>query len=406
MTVTDERPNDKLLSEIDKCSDRKYFLDLLKSEPEVPFIEFAETLYLRSQSASTVTGYGQGIFKFRNMLREKNMTLAGLITELKQPNGLVYTILLEFLKYCNRMGWSAKSTFAYMNAVRQLFNYLEIEIDDNKFKNKIKMPRLIAAREEYPPNETIRRILNHCNPKIRTWILIMINAGLEPVDATKLKPKHFKFEESPVRITINRSKTGELIETFIDRETVALVQQIIKHHSLGQDDYIFIKGDYKDAKLKQLRGSYNLAVAKAGFGKIAYDPKTRQRSVILDKIDGRKTGKYHVKLWKKRWFSLAKSVSDVYIVQGMLGRSAYLQQYEATPLETRRELGSKILRKVSPYSDKADKKEVIGQIANAIGISPEALDENKLNELRGLFGSFATLPLEKIKQIKKLLGPD
>ena len=86
-------------------------------------------------------------------------------------------------------------------------------------------------------------------------------------------------------------------------------------------------------------------------------PKMRQRRVILDKIDGHKFGKYHLKIFKKRWFSIAKSAVDIYVAQAMLGRSEYLDQYDADPPEKRREAARKILKAVDIYAHAKSKEE-------------------------------------------------
>lgn len=66
---------------------------------------------------------------------------------------------------------------------------------------------------------------------------------------------------------------------------------------------------------RSIRSLYNEAAKRAGLN---------------EKISGHRYGKYHFKIYKKRWFSEAiKAGVPEYIVMGMLGRKKYLDQYMA-----------------------------------------------------------------------------
>lgn len=96
-----------------------------------------------------------------------------------------------------------------------------------------------------------------------------------------------------------------------------------------------------------------------------------------------------------------------YVVQGMLGRKKYLDQYMALPLADKQAFAKKILKVVSIYADKADKQEVVKQMAQIMGIQESDLDEAKIAAVQALFvkmGQFAKLPIDKIEQVNKLLG--
>lgn len=73
-----------------------------------------------------------------------------------------------------------------MAAVRVMLNYLDIDVNDKKFEDKVTMPKLKALREEYPSNNVIKAIMNACPPKMRVWVMAMLMAGLEPTDAMQL----------------------------------------------------------------------------------------------------------------------------------------------------------------------------------------------------------------------------
>jgi hypothetical protein len=176
------------------------------------------------------------------------------------------------------------------------------------------------------------------------------------------------------------------------------------------DDYLFTDKAFTNYTLRSIRDGYNLAVAKAGFGKLKRiqtkaGPKYRG---LVEKIEGHKFGKYHLKIYKKRWLTLAISPEvQAYTAQAMLGRGAYLKQYYILPLEKRQEYARKILKAVNPYADKADKQETVKQLAQMLGLKADDLTDEKIAAIQGLLGrvgQFATLPVEKLQQINKLLS--
>lgn len=67
--------------------------------------------------------------------------------------------------------------------------------------------------------------------------------------------------------------------------------------------------------------------------KIKLGTTSRFRATV-SKIDRHSSGKYHLKVYKKHWFTLVV-VAGVpeYVAQGMLGRKQYLDQYLRLPLE-------------------------------------------------------------------------
>ena len=160
-----------------------------------------------------------------------------------------------------------------------------------------------------------------------------------------------------------------------------------------------------------MREAYNLALARAGFGEIICDKRgksTRYRARVK-KIEGHVFGKYHLKVYKKRWFTMAVTAVPTYVAQAMLGRGAYLDEYYIQPLDKRQEFARKILKAVSMLVDKADKTEIANKTAEILGIDPSLLDEKKLAQLKDAFAvasQFAKLPIESIDKLKALIAGD
>lgn len=161
--------------------------------------------------------------------------------------------------------------------------------------------------------------------------------------------------------------------------------------------YIFV-ANFTPQSVNMLRAMYSRAVCAAGFRTIV-QTKTGSYGRV-DKIDGHIFGKLHMKVLKKRWFSLAiASGVPEYIVQGMLGRKQYLDEYNRQPLNIRQQFARKILRAVNVYATEKSEEEQLeelGKITDVENVSPE-----QKARLREVLGLFMKIQPNKLKELLK-----
>lgn len=340
------------------------------------------------------------------MIQKKNLppdsknVLSDIIAEIKQcnslqnNNGLVYKLFDDFITYADEQSYRGRTIRLYVQSVKKLFIHLEVDMDHYKFKDKVGLPNFKNLKDEYPDNTKIRAIMTSAPPVISLLLQTMCDTGLEPVDTIQLKPKDIKFDEQPVRGEKEREKTGETLEFFLNKETADAIQQRIKNDNLGSEDYIFVEKFTKNS-VHHLRTRYNTAVAKAGFGTLVKAKGGYYGKV--EKIDGHKYGKYHMKEFKKRWFSLATAAGvPEYITQGTLGRRQYLDEYLRVPLEKKREFARKILRLVSVYREK-NQEQALEDMGQLLGI--EKLTPEQAAMLKEKLQWFLTKPMPKLKAL-------
>lgn len=258
-----------------------------------------------------------------------------------------------------------------------LADYCDCGISDDDFAKHVVMPTATQLNEEYPPNEKIQAIVNVSSPLLRGFILAMCDAGLEPVDAAKLQKNMLYFDEQPVRLEFKRKKTGKPITQFLSDHTAQLLKTLCANKA--NDDYVFTDS-FNAYRVANMRQMYNRAVKRAGLN---------------EKIAGHKFGKYHMKIYKKRWFTLAvASGVPEYVAQAMLGRKKYLDQYMALPLDQKREFAKKILRKVSIYSTPEDEAEKRRIAAETLGLP--SLTAEQFAKLRGVLLRVLDMPQSQI----------
>lgn len=395
---------EKLLAEIAQDQNHGYFDRLRKEEPNIDWLAFAGKVYKRSRSTSSITSYCQGICKFKDYLAQSNGAsqdtqnlLHATIERVKKDEDekLVYKLFDDFTTWCDNQGWRGRSTRSFVQGAKKLFIFQDVDIDHYKFKDKVDLPTFENLDDEYPDNAIIRAIKDAAPPIIGLYVQTMCDTGFDPVDIAELQVKHFHFDEDPARVTKKREKTGEQLEGFLNKETAAAIQQRIKNENLDPDDYIFIK-QFTKKSVGHLRTRYNTAVARAGFGTLV---KTKSGYYgKVNKIDGHKYGKYHIKVFKKRWFSLAIMTGvPEYIVQGMLGRRQYLDQYMRVPLDKKREFARKILRAVSIYRDEKDKEELLEEAGQILGLGK--LTPEQARAIKETLSMFMKMPPIKRKEL-------
>ena len=111
--------------------------------------------------------------------------------------------------------------------------------------------------------------------------------------------------------------------------------------------------------------------------------------------------KFHLHIYRKRWFTKAINVVPAYVAHAMLGRKQYLDQYLAHPLNERQAFYKKIAKHVGIFETKADKAEVLAQASQILGVE---LTDEKLAQLRDTLNFAMRLSGDNIKSMKDLLG--
>jgi integrase len=262
-----------------------------------------------------------------------------------------------------------------------------MNIESKEFADKVIMPKPKPVRDEYPTDEQITLILNCAGPNVRAFVMLLCDTGHGRSEAARLRPKDIHFNEEPVRIETERHKTGEQIETFCTRKTADTIQQLIASKKLNDTDLIFLRSLGKRSADK-IAEQYAKILAKAGLD---------------EKIEGHAYRKYHLHVYRKRWFTKAINVVPAYVAHAMLGRKQYLDQYLAHPLSDRQAFYKKIAKHVSVFESKADKAELLAEASKIAGVE---LTPEKLEAIRALTTQFAKMPTADLQQITKLLSKE
>jgi len=379
------------------------FLDFLKTQrdfvyiercmqelPCIDWLDFCAKMYRRNHKVATATICAKSMYFFNLAYKARN-TGTTLCNELaaitsKQDLNRAYELLDHFVGYCETTRQlQAGSTSVYVRGIRRVFRHMGVKIDSKEFADKVIMPKIKPARDEYPTDQQVRLILSCAGPRVRLFVNTVCETGLGRSEVVRLRPKDYRFDEDPVRIVTERHKTGEYIETFCTKETGEETKRFIASNNLQPDDYIFLK-----------------TIGKRGADKVAAQyAKVLAKAGLDEKIEGHKYRKFHLHVYRKRWFTKAINVVPAYIAHAMLGRKQYLDQYLAHPLSDRQVFYKKIAKHVSVHESKADKAEVLAEASKIAGVD---LTPEKLAALKNLVAQFERLPADKLAAITRLLG--
>lgn len=367
---------------------REKYYQLLQLEPGINWLGFGAKVYKKNHRIASVTKRIEGSWAFREFLREnadkmqldKEKPLIETVFKRvkKAKDGAKYRVFDDFSTYCDSVkGYKPNTTWGYVASAKALAKYCDTGITNDGFKDHVTMPTATALDEEYPPNDVIMRILDASPPHLRTFLLYLADTGAEPIDAIRLHKDMIFFDETPTRIQFKRKKTSKPITQFINDFTAnALKSQLAKN---GENGFVFVT----ELKARSCGKFYRLYARKL------------EEIGLNEKLDDSKTSKYHFKIFKKRWFTMAISAGiPEYVAQGMLGRKKYLDQYMALPLDQKREFAKKILRKTSVYASKEDEAEKRRALAEALGL-PD-LSAEQMSIIRGVFMRVLEQPKSKI----------
>jgi len=380
--------NNDLLAKLKKEKNHKTLEALMKAETCIDWETFFAKVYMLGSKTSTANLYGFHIDSFRQFLNEK--TSKGLCDVLK-PNGRLISgdeaieLLDDFASWLFGKGLSAGSITNRMTGVKRLLRFMKIKVNGDDFADNVTLPKVQIIRDEIPTNSEIRLIMSFCSPRMRAFLLVLCDSGLSVADVAKLRVKDFRFSEKPVRIETIRMKTSQPIETFIADETSLLLKQLIEKEKLNSEDHVFTK-HYNSRSVDYIRSQYRIALKRASLGQ---------------KIEGHRYFRFHLHVFRKRWFTKAISagVPD-YIAHGMLGRKKYLSQYLVLRSDEKAAWYMKIAKHLSLYESKADKADVLAEASKILGME---LTEAKLQALKGLMGEFMRLGDRDLERLKKTI---
>jgi integrase len=222
---------------------------------------------IKRNSVSSESAYLNGLRHFERFLtstprRTLPCDIETVILQLQKNQQLsVYELLDQFVTYLLNLNNNLSNTSVtlYITAVRSYLSYHDIDIDSNKFKRKVKMPKHYREDEQPIDVQDIRNLLLKCtNRRLKAYILILASSGLRAVEACALRLRDVDFSTAPTKIHVRReySKTKTARDVYISNEATTYLQDLIKWKYRDKpqdlDDLAFSVYFKKDAKPSEI----------------------------------------------------------------------------------------------------------------------------------------------------------
>jgi len=338
-------------------------------------------LDLLSRSDKTKKTYLQGLKYFMKAFEIDD--LDRFVQEIKSGKISADEVYKEWIITLNSSGFAPKSINAWRSALRKLFEANDIEI-----KKRIAMKVYTINESVLPSKEELRKVLEVCDLRARTIILILASSGLRPSELIELRLKDIDLDKDPAVIRVRglTAKERKPRITFMsDEAKTSLKLYLEKRKQMGHE----LNPD-------------SPVIATDGGNKMSYG----NLYLILSnafKLISKKEGKRYVlhPHVLRKWFKTQLIASGIPgpIADRLCGHSRYLaNEYELYTENILREWYLKAmpnLRILSrPIDEERVRKEVtletIRKFAKTIGIDPSRVKIERERE----FGRELTLDEE------------
>ena len=184
---------------------------------------FLHSQYIKSHSEHSLRFYAAGLSRFEAFLDEQG------IKQINNKN--VYDVVNGFVLWNDQRGLRGKSVKGYVQSVKKFLLYNDIEIDQNRFRAKVTIPRAMTIEDEPLTMDKVRKLLTVGKPtkNMRALILVLLSSGMRLAEALNLKIEDVDFEFNPTKVRIRAvySKTKRERIVFISDEARDAVKEIL-----------------------------------------------------------------------------------------------------------------------------------------------------------------------------------
>jgi integrase len=193
-----------------------------------------------------------------------NIDLDSLVINIREGKYNVYSILLEFTSYLQDHKYNKPlSSITLRNRVKVVKNFLEfndVDISDNKFKLKIRLPRAIRRNKEALTKDDVRDIISACSDiRLKTYVMFLASTGMRTIEALSIRLKDINFNSNIAKVYIR----GEFTKTKEDRY-VYLTSEIAQQLKIWLDyRYRYHRSCYVDKENGNYKSEYITPVRKS-----------------------------------------------------------------------------------------------------------------------------------------------
>lgn len=237
-----------------------------------------------------------------------------LISKIKNGQVDPYVALQSTVSDMVQKKLAPKTILTYYAAIKGFLLAEDIELTENKLKNKITLPQTYAVSTDRAPTpEEMQTILEYAtsSPSTKLAILMLATSGLRIAELSSLKVRDVEIDrqEGPAMIKLSAkvTKTRKERRTFMTQEAAKLLRDYLGDRNKNPDDKIFqVKSDALYARIMR-------TISRAQL-KVKSDPESKRYEL-------------HPHCFRKLFFTtLLGNGIDRGIVEGFMGHTFGLDQ--------------------------------------------------------------------------------
>lgn len=273
----------------------------------------AESYYekILTRAPGTQLGIRHSISSFLSFCMERG--IGNPLQLMKKSEENCYDLLQSWINNNAKNGMAASAIGQNFSNIKGFLYYMGIKLTKEDVRFNLTFPKKVKE-EPYPLMiEEVRKILDCCSVKKRTYYLSLLSSGMRMGESVQLRKKDLDLtkERIMVRIPASITKTKRARTTFISKEAASFLKPRLKH--LKEDDLVF--------------GS-NENVNYARTNEIITIERTLKKAGLDQKYDSVNRRKITLHSFRAFFFTKAARVHDENYAHKLTGHSGYLMQYD------------------------------------------------------------------------------
>ena len=362
-------------------------------QPQIPSMdwrkkeEFVQAMYRRAHSVHSRRFYETALRKFAECCAEKK------IGEVNGEN--VYAVLNSFVEWNDARGLRSKTILDYLSGVKRFLLYQDIEIDENRYRNKVSVPRATRIDEQPLTITAIRVLVSKGRPKkkMMALILTLLSSGMRIAEALNLRIADLDLESRPARVHIKAeySKTRRDRWTFISDEAREAVKEILfdlEPDSRAGPNRRHLARPKTPAPAGRYVFNYTGDIWQREKLVLRTFQAVRERASMNDTFEDYKSTfhKVHFHLFRKYFLTKGSDVIGEHAAHALIGHSFYMDTYYRKSDEERRADYLKLMPYLTVLSSHPAEIEDVSekikrQMLRAVGYSQKEMEGLKLQEI-------------------------
>lgn len=191
----------------------------------------------RRSDATRIT-YGKAEDAFARCF--KVTSADGIVAQLKAHKLDAYTALDKFVAYLLANGNAPKTVLTYVTAVKGLFRYEGIHLDNYELRAKVELPpKAEVSIDRIPTREEMRSIVLNSNRKTRALVALLATSGLRIGEAASLRVGNIDLLAKKITLIANRTKTKKPRITFFTEETATFLREYVGPGAENKDAWLY-----------------------------------------------------------------------------------------------------------------------------------------------------------------------